>query len=102
MISPIPRIFSSLAIDVIRCSRFPNGAQNITFLIFVFGIGIGLMMRFLAWNSQTVFVSGMVFVYFTFNSFPPLMAVMSSEVFGSRGKQALGMVYAGFSPGAFV
>merc|ERR1719285_676885 len=84
------------------CSRFPHGAQNVTFLTFALGIGVGLMIRFLAWNSQAVFISGMVFVYFGFNSFQSLVAAMSTEVYGSRGKQALGLIYSGFSPGAFI
>lgn len=101
-ISPIPRICTSLAIDLVRCSRFPYGAKNVTVIIFTFGIGVGFMMRFLAWESQTIFVLGMVYIYFCWNSFPPLVAVLSTEAFGAGGKKALGVLFFGFSPGALV
>jgi len=101
-ISPIPRVFTSLAIDIVRSSRFPYGAKNVTSIIFTLGIGVGLMMRFLAWESQTVYIVGMVYIYFCWNSFPPLVAVLSSEAFGTDGKKALGVLFFGFSPGALL
>jgi len=101
-ISPIPRIFTSLAIDMVKCTKFPHGAKNVTILVFAVGIGVGVMMRFYAWESQTLYVLGMVYIYFVWNSFPPLTAVLSSEAFASDGKEALGLIFTGFGPGSLV
>jgi len=101
LMSPIPRIGSSLMIDCFRTSWAPYGGKNVTTAILLLGLVFFYIMRY-AWESKTIYTIGMMFIMFAWNSYPPMCAAMAKEAYGARSKEAFGLIMVFFTPGSLV